>query len=314
MDRPYSIAIHGGAGLILREHMSPEREAACRKGLREALQHGYEMLASGAHALDAAETSVRILEDNPLFNAGRGAVFAGDGSHRLDASLMRGDTLQAGAVADVRGVRNPISLARRVMEASAYVMMAGSGAEDFARAQGLPFEPPEYFFDPLRYEQWLSVRDSYATLLDHADKGEKNFSTVGAVACDRRGNLAAATSTGGMTNKRFGRIGDSPLIGAGTYAENETCAVSCTGHGEWFIRKAVAFDISRQMAYRGLGLAEACREVILGKLRPLGGEGGVIAVDGAGNVELAFNTAGMYRASWRSGGSPFVALYGDEAG
>ena len=312
MGNPIAIAIHGGAGTIRRHRMTPEQEARYRAGLHEALQCGYDLLTQGRPALDVVEATVRVLEDNPLFNAGKGAVYAGDGTHRFDAAIMRGDTRAAGSVACIRGVRNPIGLARLVMEQSAYVMMVGPEAEEFARLHGLPFEDTAYFHDELRYQQWLQVRDTPLTVLDHSDKGEKNYSTVGAVAVDRQGNLAAATSTGGMTNKRFGRVGDSPIIGAGTYADNATCAISATGHGEPFMRAVVAHDVAALMAYRGLSLAEAAAEVIHHKLPALQGSGGLIAVDARGQVAMPFNCEGMYRGSWQEGGAAEVKIYGDE--
>ncbi|MEL6671719.1 MAG: isoaspartyl peptidase/L-asparaginase [Bacteroidota bacterium] len=305
-----AIALHGGAGTILRKYMTPEKEQQYLSGLEEALTLGDDLLKKGAAALDAAEATVRCLENNPLFNAGKGAVYAGDGTHLLDASIMRGDTLEAGAVAGVRGVKNPISLARRVMEASAYVMMIGEGAEEFGRKEGLEQAPPEYFHDDLRFQQWQRIKDSDQTILDHADKGERNFSTVGAVCLDREGNLAGATSTGGMTNKRYGRVGDSPIIGAGTYANNATCAVCCTGHGEPFIRAVVAHRISCLMEYKGMDLQAACDEVIHRVLKELKGEGGVIAVDPQGHTSLTFNTAGMYRAAREGVGAPVFSIYG----
>ena len=307
-----AIAIHGGAGTILRKHMTPKKEKAYKAGLEEALMIGNQILSEGGTALDAAEKTVQILENNPLYNAGKGAVFAGDGTHLLDASIMCGETLKAGSIANVRRIKNPISLARAVMEKSAYVMMVGDGAEKFAESQGITFESEEYFFDQLRYDQWQRVKDTQMTILDHADKGERNFSTVGAVALDQHGNLAAATSTGGMTNKRFGRVGDTPIIGSGCYAENATAAICCTGHGEPFIRSVVAFDVSRLMAYKGLSLQEAADEVVMKKLVERKGEGGLIAVDRNGNISLTFNCRGMYRASLVSGEKPYIAIYGDE--
>jgi beta-aspartyl-peptidase (threonine type) len=304
-----TLAIHGGAGTIRRDRMSTEKEATYQQALHDALKVGGNLLAAGATALDAAEATVRWLEDCPLFNAGRGAVFAHDGTHRFDASIMRGDTLQAGAIAHVRGLRNPISLARRVMEASRYVMMVGEGAEAFAREQGLPFESDAYFFVQLRYEQWQRVKDSQQTLLDHSDKGERNFSTVGAVALDQQGHLAAATSTGGMTNKRYGRVGDSPIIGAGTYADDRYAAVCCTGHGEPFMRGLVAYDVIARMQYLGQDLATAAGEVIHGKMVEMQGEGGLIALDREGRVSLTFNCLGMYRGQWSLDGEPQVAIF-----
>ncbi|MEL6250606.1 MAG: isoaspartyl peptidase/L-asparaginase [Bacteroidota bacterium] len=305
----FAIAIHGGSGTILRSHMPQEKEVLYRKGLEEALSAGYAHLEQGGTALDATEIAVKILEDNALFNAGKGAVFDGDGKHQLDASIMRGDTLEAGAVAGVRGVKNPISLARKVMEESAYVMMIGRGAEKFARLHKLPFKKPEYFFDQLRYDQWLRIKDTPMTMLDHADKGERNFSTVGAVALDQDGNLAAATSTGGMTNKQYGRVGDSPIIGSGTYADNKTCAVCCTGHGEPFMRAVAAHRLSALMEYKGVSLKEAANELVHVKLEAMQGKGGLIAVDRSGNIELAYNCEGMYRASRVAGKSPYIGIF-----
>lgn len=305
----FAIAIHGGSGTILRAHMSEEKELAYRKGLKEALDEGYKILEAKGSALDATEAAVRILEDNPLFNAGRGAVFDGDGKHQLDASIMRGDTLAAGAVAGIKGVKNPISLARKVMEESAYVMMIGRGAEKFARLHKLPFKKAEYFFDQLRYDQWLRIKDTPMTMLDHADKGERNFSTVGAVALDQDANLAAATSTGGMTNKQYGRVGDSPIIGAGTYADNLTCAVCCTGHGEPFMRAVAAHRLSALMEYKGISLKEAAHELIHIKLKKMEGKGGLIAIDRSGNIELAFNCEGMYRASRSAGKEAYIGIF-----
>ncbi|MEM7654538.1 MAG: isoaspartyl peptidase/L-asparaginase [Bacteroidota bacterium] len=294
---PIGIVIHGGAGTILKSRMTPEKESGYRQGLEVAVQLGYDRLASGASALDAVEATVIALENNPLFNAGKGAVFAGDGTQLFDAAIMCGKSLKAGALAGVRGVKNPIHLARTILEQSPYVLMIGAGAEEFARQYGLEFAPPEYFFDTLRYQQWQSVRGTPITQLDHSDKGEKNFSTVGAVAVDQQGNLAAASSTGGMTNKRFGRVGDTPLIGSGTYAHNDSCAVGCTGHGEMFIRSVVAHDVVARMRYLGQSLQEAAKAVIFEGLPKVQGTGGLIAIDRQANVALPFNTAGMYRAA-----------------
>ena len=305
----FAIAIHGGSGTILRAHMPQEKEVLYRKGLEEALSAGYAHLEQGGTALDAAEIAVKILEDNARFNAGKGAVFDGEGKHQLDASIMRGDTLEAGAVAGVRGVKNPISLARKVMEESAYVMMIGRGAEKFARLHKLPFKKADYFFDQLRYDQCLRIKDTPMTMLDHADKGERNFSTVGAVALDQDGNLAAATSTGGMTNKQYGRVGDSPIIGSGTYADNKTCAVCCTGHGEPFMRAVAAHRLSALMEYKGVSLKEAANELVHIKLESMQGKGGLIAVDRSGNIELAFNCEGMYRASRVAGKPPYIGIF-----
>lgn len=290
-----ALALHGGAGTILRSAMSAEKETAYRTGLHNALSVGWRLLQDGAGAVDVVTEVVRQLEDDPLFNAGRGSVFTNDGQHEMDASVMDGRTLEAGSVAAVRNVRNPILLARRVMDHSEHVLLAGAGAEAFARMENIRFEDDEYFFDEYRHNQLLAARAGNQTLLDHSD--DRKFGTVGAVAVDAAGNLGAATSTGGMTNKRFGRVGDSPIIGIGTYANNRTCAVSCTGHGEYFIRSVVAYDVSCLMEYRGLSLHEACELVVNDKLRNIGGEGGLIAVDAAGNIAMPFNSDGMYRAS-----------------
>ena len=318
-----SLALHGGAGTIPRHSLDAAQEAAYRDALAQALALGYGLLAGGGAALDVVEATVRALEDCPLFNAGRGAVFTHEGTHELDASLMRGTDRAAGAVAGVRGVVNPISLARLVMDHSEHVLLAGSGAEEFGRVHGATFAEPAYFFVEHRHKQWVEARTANRVQLDHStplDEPHKTdlpvapptaskMGTVGAVARDRHGHLAAATSTGGMTNKRWGRLGDTPLPGAGTWADDRTCAVSCTGHGEFFIRGVVAYDIACLIEYRGLPLAEACRVVLFDKLLPIGGEGGLIAVDAAGHVELAFNSDGMYRAWRTSSGSEGVAIY-----
>ena len=304
-----SLAIQGGAGTIRRAAMSAEREAAYRDGLQQALLGGWEVLQDKGKALDAVERAVCLLEDNPLFNAGRGAVFTHDERHEMDAAIMSGKDLRAGAVAAVGGIKNPILLARRVMEETEHVLLCGHGAEEFAREAGFEFAPPEYFFDEFRYEQLLEARREGEVRLDHSSV--KKFGTVGAVARDAEGHLAAATSTGGMTNKRFGRIGDTSLIGAGTYADDRTCAVSCTGHGEFFMRAVVAYDVACLMKYKGLTLNAACEQVVGGSLREMGGEGGLVAVDRLGNVALPFNSEGMYRAWITSGSAAQVAIYRD---
>ncbi len=295
----FALAIHGGAGTIPRESMTPLREKLYRETLELSLRQGHAILAQGGSALDAVETAVRVLEDSPLFNAGKGSVFNADGQHEMDASLMSGSDLRAGAVASVQNVKNPISLARRVMENSQHVLISGPGAFEFAHKQKVPLEDDQYFFDQFRYEQWQETVGSDRVQLDHSkssdEEKERKFGTVGAVALDQHGNLAAATSTGGMTNKKWQRIGDSPIIGAGTYANNESCAVSCTGHGESFIRAVAAHDVHALMLYKGLSLKEAVRVVVHDKLPPLDGDGGLIAVDTAGNIVLDFNCSGMYR-------------------
>ncbi len=313
-----TLVIHGGAGNITPGLMNAEQEKQYSAGLNDALEAGYAVLEGGGAALDAVVAAIATLEDNPLFNAGRGSVFTKKGLHEMDAALMDGSDLAAGAVAGVRNVRNPIRLAREVMLHSGHVMLSGKGAGEFALKQGIELAPDEYFFNQDRYDQWIEIRDSDFYQLDHkADnlKGiipntDHKFGTVGAVACDAGGNLAAGTSTGGMTNKRFGRIGDSPVIGAGTYANNKTCAISCTGHGEFFLRGVVAYDISCLMEYGGLSLQQACERVVLDKLKKMGGEGGLIAVNAQGEHEFCFNSAGMYRGVKNSRGLQQVAYYG----
>lgn len=288
----YALAIHGGAGTITRALMTPEKELIYSNGLKEALAAGNQILAAGGSALDAVEIAVIALENNPLFNAGRGAVFTHNGTHEMDAAIMNGADRSAGAVAGISSVKNPIALARQIMEKSGHVFLAGQQAEQFATLHNLKLEDAAYFHDEFRYQQWMDVKDSDGYQLDHTK--DKKFGTVGAVALDVNGHLAAATSTGGMTNKKWGRIGDSPVIGAGTYA-NHHVAVSCTGHGEFFIRAVVAYDIACLMEYKGLSLHEACDIVVQDKLVKMGGEGGLIAVDQYGNIALPFNSEGMYR-------------------
>ena len=310
-----SIAIHGGAGTILREDMSPELEAAYKEGLQSALNTGYQILENGGNSLDAVKSAIISLEDNVLFNAGKGAVFTKKGVHELDAAIMNGKTLDAGAIAGVRNVKNPIALAEQVMLHSGHVFLSGKGAGDFAIKQGVKLEPDEYFYSDFRYDQWREIRDSDLYQLDHkADKlkglmNDKKFGTVGAVACDQFGNLAAGTSTGGMTNKRYGRIGDSPLIGSGTYANNKTCAISCTGHGEIFIRAVAAYDVSCLMEYKNMTLQQACDEVVMKKLVEMHGDGGLIGMDANGNAALVFNSAGMYRGVRNNEGENSIAIY-----
>jgi beta-aspartyl-peptidase (threonine type) len=303
----FNIAIHGGAGTILHSSMTADKEAAYKQALEEALAAGYLVLESGGSSLDAVVASVVSLEDCPLFNAGKGAVFTHDGMHEMDAAVMEGRERKAGAVAGVSHVQNPVQLARAVMDRSEHVLLCGIGAEAFARKVNLPFQNDEYFFVKERYAQLLDIRDAETTSLDHT--AEKKFGTVGAVAVDQHGDLAAATSTGGMTNKRFGRAGDTPVIGAGTYANNNTCAVSCTGHGEYFLRAVVAYDVSCLMEYKGLSLEQACQTVVKEKLVKLGGEGGLIAIDASGNCSLTFNSEGMYRGMRNSAGKSFVDIY-----
>lgn len=289
----FSIAIHGGAGTITRALMTPEKELAYTAGLDAALACGEAILKAGGTALDAVQAAVVDLENNHLFNAGRGSVFTNKGTHEMDAALMCGATLNAGAVAGIHSVKNPIALCRTVMDKSGHVFLAGQQAVDFAKLQGIELKDEAYFKDDFRYNQWLEVKDQEVYQLDHS--GDKKFGTVGAVALDSHGNLAAATSTGGMTNKRWGRIGDSPVIGAGTYANNNSVAISCTGHGEYFIRAVVAYDIACLMEYAGMTLEQACEKVVMDKLVKMGGEGGLIAIDNRGNICLPFNSEGMYR-------------------
>lgn len=311
------IAIHGGAGTLSRSHISPEQEAAYHAALAEILRAGQRVLAEGGSALDAVSLAVDLLEDNPLFNAGHGAVFTSAESHELDAAVMDGRDLRAGAVACVSRIKRPLRAARAVMEHSEHVLMAGPGAEAFAASQGLELVDPSYFSTEFRRAQLKRAQAADVTVLDH-DGGQdqrpldetRKFGTVGAVALDAQGNLAAATSTGGMTNKRPGRVGDSPLIGAGTYADNRTAAISCTGSGEMFIRANAAFDVCARMAYGGQSLAQAAEAVVMQALPAIDGRGGLIAVDAQGHVSLPFNTEGMYRGSMRVGDAePFTAIF-----
>lgn len=296
------LVIHGGAGTILKSEMSDAKELAYKGALKDSLDAGYKILEAGGNAVDAVTAAIMSLEDCPLFNAGKGAVFNAEGKHEMDASIMSGIDLSAGAATGIRNVRNPIVLAKAIMQKSEHVFLMGEGAEKFAHSQELAFENDDYFYDTLRYEQWQKIKSTDTFQLDHTS--EKKFGTVGAVAIDANGNLAAGTSTGGMTNKRFGRVGDSPIIGAGTYANNKTCAISCTGHGELFIRSVVAYDISCLMEYKGLSLEEACRIVVHEKLVKIGGEGGLIAIDHHGNIALPFNSDGMYRG-WMKGANDY---------
>ena len=316
-ERPaYAIAIHGGAGTIRATDLTAEQDAAYRAALDTALQIGENILQAGGDAIDAVEQTIRFLEDSPLFNAGRGAVFTHEGRNELDASIMQGKDLSAGAVAGLTVVRHPIAAARAVMEQSPHVMLTGQGAEQFAREKGLEIVDPAYFFTQQRWDALQRAKAEEATRLDHKGqqgyqppaKTDYKFGTVGCVALDRSGNLVAGTSTGGMTNKRWNRVGDAPVIGAGTYANNATCAISCTGHGEYFIRWAVAHDVSALMAYKGLSLEAAADEVVNGKLKAAGGEGGLIAVDAQGNIAMPFNSEGMYRG-YAKPGERVVAIY-----
>ena len=306
------IAIHGGAGAITRSQLSPEQELRYIQALSDIVETGQRMLEDGRSALDVVTEAVRLLEECPLFNAGIGAVYTRDETHELDACVMDGNTLNAGAVAGVSHLRNPILAARLVMEHSPHVMMIGEGAENFAIAQGMERVSADIFSTPERYAQLLAARTAGETVLDHSasplDENNK-MGTVGAVALDMFGNLAAATSTGGMTNKLPGRVGDSPLVGAGCYANNASVAVSCTGTGEVFIRALAAYDIAALMDYGGLSLSEACERVVMEKLPALGGSGGLIAIDHEGNVALPFNSEGMYRAWGYAGDTPTTGIY-----
>jgi beta-aspartyl-peptidase (threonine type) len=319
--QPWGLVIHGGAGSISPEMLAPDRQAEYRATLEQALRAGHRILAGGGTSVDAVVAAITVLEDSPLFNAGKGAVFTHDGRNELDAAIMNGATLSAGAVAGLHHVKNPIVLARRVMEKSPHVMLIGDGAEVFAKAEGVELVDPGYFYTDLRWQQLQRALDAEkakggpqaqrvpAGASEGIEPGEYKLGTVGAVALDKQGRLAAGTSTGGMTNKRFGRVGDSPIIGAGTYA-GAGCAVSATGHGEYFIRYTVAHDICARVAYQGASIDAAARAVVLDILPKAGGEGGVIAMDGRGRVAVVFNTKSMYRGTVGPDGAPAVAVFG----
>ena len=302
----FGIALHGGAGTLPRSEMNAAQEESYRAGLERALSAGYSALEQGAASLDAVMRAIVVLEDDPLFNAGRGSVFTFDGRNELDASIMDGSTLKAGAVCGVRHIKNPIALARTVMDRSEYVLLSGDGAEEFALIHGFELVPGSYFYTSARWQQLERIRlgDQSLSALTISHVG-----TVGAVALDSRGRLAAGTSTGGMTGKRYHRIGDSPIIGAGTYADDRSCAVSATGHGEIFIRAAVAHDISARMRHGQRDLRTAAQEVVHGELAALQGEGGVVAIDRHGEIAMEFNSEGMFRASRRAGGDPEIRIY-----
>ena len=291
----FAIVIHGGSGTITRKNMTPEKESAYRAKLEEALNTGYFILKNGGSSLNAVEATIRIMEDSDLFNAGKGAVFTNAKTNELDASIMDGNNLKAGAVAGVKTVKNPISAARKVMEETLHVLLSGDGADQFAASQNLEIVNQDYFYTQRRWDNLKKIQS-------------EKLGTVGCVALDQNGNLAAGTSTGGLTNKQWGRIGDSPIIGAGTYANNKTCAVSGTGQGEYFIRGNVAYDVSAIMEYENVSVGKAARKVI-GKLSEMGGEGGVIALDAKGNISIPFNTAGMYRGFRISGSEPEILIY-----
>lgn len=302
-----ALAIHGGAGTIVKSRMTPALEAEYIGGLENALSNGWAVLEKGGTALDAVETAVCCLEDFPLFNAGRGAVFTHEGAVELDAAIMDGKNLKAGAVAFVKNIKNPLTLARLVMEQTEHVLLAGDGANQFALERNIHTEPDEYFFTEHRWRQLIEARNADRVQLDHS--ATKPVGTVGAVACDSQGHLAAATSTGGMTNKKFGRVGDTAIIGAGTYADDR-CAVSCTGHGEYFMRGVTAYDVAARMKYQGATLHDAAYEAIY-QLTSIGGEGGLIAVDADGNIVLPFNSEGMYRGQVTADGNLSVQIYRD---
>ena len=311
----YALAIHGGAGTILKSNMTPELQEAYESALSEALLAGYAILENNGSSTEAVTIATKFLENNILFNAGKGSVFTRKGTHEMDASVMEGSELRAGAVAGVQNIRNPIELAVEVMNNSQHVFLSGEGANDFALERGIAVEPESYFFSQFRYRQWQTARDSEHYSLDHSNAKledlmrDKKFGTVGAVALDQHGNLAAATSTGGMTNKNYGRIGDTPMIGIGNYANNSTCAISCTGHGELFIRAVAAYDVSALMEYRNLTLDQAMNEVVMVKLKNIGGEGGMIGIDASGNLSMIFNSEGMYRAMKHSGGKQEISIF-----
>lgn len=326
----FVLVIHGGAGTILKKNMTPEKEKAYREKLTEALQTGYDILKNGGTSEDAVQATIMVMEDSPLFNAGKGSVYTNKETNEMDAAFMDGKTLRAGAVACVRTIKNPITAARMVKDHSEHVMLIGEGAEEFASKNGIIMVDTSYFFDQNRLNQLRELKEKEKAVLDHdGDQGsikpdsseiefnvdmnpDKKFGTVGAVALDKNGNLAAGTSTGGMTNKKFGRVGDAPIIGAGTYANNATCAVSCTGHGEYFIRNVVAYDVSAMMEYKNVSVEQAANEIVNVKLEKQDGRGGLIAIDSKGNITMPFNTPGMYRGYVKADGSIHVFIYKEE--
>lgn len=317
-----ALAIHGGAGTILRTHMSMDMEKAYKKTLNDALNAGYDILDKGGSAVEAVKAAVMVMEDSPLFNAGKGAVFTNEGKNELDAAIMEGANRNAGAVAGITTVKNPILAAFEVMTNSPHVLMMGAGAEEFAAERELEIVDPSYFFEEKRYQQLQKIKGTEKQQLDHSHILEteeeatyftdRKFGTVGAVALDKQGNVAAATSTGGMSNKRYGRVGDVPIIGAGTYADNRTCAVSATGHGEYFIRNVVAHEIAAQIRYAGKSLKEAAHNVIMEQMVEFGGSGGVISIDTHGNISMPFNSTGMYRGYIKEKGEGKTFIYNDE--
>jgi beta-aspartyl-peptidase (threonine type) len=304
----FGLAIHGGAGAIAEKELTPELEKAYHAALELALLTGHEILAAKGSSLDAVQAAITLLEDSPLFNAGKGAVFTNAGENELDAAIMDGNTLMAGMVAGVQPIKNPILLARAIMEKSPHVMLVGHGAELFAQEHGFELVPPSYFYTQRQWDKLQRAKQRLAQGHSGEISEDEKHGTVGAVALDQAGNLAAGTSTGGMTNKRVGRVGDSPIIGAGTYANNETCAVSATGHGEYILRLVTGHEISALMAYRQMSLAEAANIVVMEKLVRLGGTGGVIAIDRQGNVAMPFNTQGMYRG-YMVNGNPITMIH-----
>ncbi len=322
MEKKFAIVIHGGAGTILKKDMTDEKEKAFKDKLTEALNAGYLVLENGGNSTDAVIEAIKVMEDSPLFNAGKGAVFTNEATNEMDASIMEGKTQNAGAVCGIRTVKNPITAAKLVMDKSPHVMLCGTGADDYARNNGLEIVDEKYFFSPERYQQLQKIIKSEKIQLDHDhiedDQGyeispdelkDSKYGTVGAVALDKNGNITAGTSTGGMTNKKYGRIGDSPIIGAGTYANNNSCGISCTGHGEFFIRKVVAYDVAAMMEYKEMSLKEAANYIINEKLVEFGGSGGLIGLDKDANVVMPFNTKGMYRAFKKSSGETEVKIY-----
>jgi len=316
----FAIIIHGGAGTILKKNMTPEMEADYKETLEKAIRVGYDILKEGGSSLDAVQKTINVMEDSPLFNAGKGAVFTNAETNEHDASIMDGKTLNAGASAGTTIVRNPINLARAIMDHSEHVMLAGKGAETFAKEQGLEIVDPSYFYTERRFNALQKAKEEEKIELDHDNKQafydpfvkDSKYGTVGCVALDKNGNITAGTSTGGMTNKRWGRIGDAPIIGAGTYANNATCGVSSTGWGEYFIRGIVAYDISALMEYKGMTLKEATNEVIQNKLTTMGGTGGIVSLDKNGNMVAEFNTEGMYRATMNDKGELNIGIYKEE--
>lgn len=305
VENPIAIVIHGGAGYMAQSNMNEERQNIYKAKLNEAVSKGHEILKNRGTAIEAVQRTINILEDSPLFNSGKGAVFNHEGYNELDASIMDGKTLNAGAVAGVTNVKNPINLAYEVMENSKHVLLSGSGAQIFAKERGITFVDSAYFAVPERLEALKRALNKTALL----NRKDEKFGTVGCVALDKEGNIAAGTSTGGMTNKRWNRIGDSPIIGAGTYANNATCGVSSTGHGEYFIRLAVAHDISAQMLYKKVSLQEAAEDVVMNKLKNIGGDGGIIALDKNANISIVFNTSGMFRASIDKNGQKQILIF-----